>query len=441
MAKGATHVLGLDIGNSTIKVVELSLDRAGVRLMSEPALVDTPPGSVAGGVVTDGAAVSEVLKDIIADRKNKTKKTVVSVGGDTSVVARVIPMPRMSGKELDEAMQWELDRQTPFPVDQVIYDFQPLPTREGTPDTENMEVFLAVGQEDMINAHVQALQAAKLSPLHIDVESLALARALIGLPAGKYLEQSAVIIDVGATFTGIYIFRQGIPAFLRTVPTAGNVMTEAIREHTGSTLDIAERAKRQFANVAAMGGEGGSSVAPESGVFDSGYEESSGSEGSGPVFSDLETIPATDIEVESGPPEPPPGAEASAAAEKAAPTAAPPPTAAPAALPPEITHAREIVAEAISQRIYDLVTEIGRSMDFYRRQHRDETLVEIMLAGGSAHLPGLPELIAGETGIATRVVNPFEHIQFEGITTPEYLRDLGPNLAVAVGLALRDMIE
>ncbi|NLO73063.1 MAG: type IV pilus assembly protein PilM [candidate division WS1 bacterium] len=439
MAKGATHVLGLDIGNSTIKLVELALGRSGVQLVTEPVVVVTPPGSVAGGVITDGTAVSEVIHSLVTEYRCKTKKTVASVGGDTSVVARVISMPRMTGKELEEAMQWELDRQTPFPVDQVIYDFAPLPTPEGAPEGENMEVFLAVGQEDMINAHVQALQTAKLVPLHIDVEPLALARALIGLPDDKYREQTAIIIDCGATFTGIYIFRQGWPAFLRTVPTAGEAMTEAIREETGASPEMAEQAKRQFANVAAMGGEGGSSVAPESGVFDSAYEEGSESAGTGPVLPDLETLPATDVEVETEP-EPAPGAAASAAAEAAA-TAGAPGGPAPADLPPEIVSAREIVAEAISQRVYDLVTEIGRSMDFYRRQHRDERLTEIMLVGGSAHLPGLPELIAAETGLPTRIANPFDHISADGITTPEYLRDVGPTMAVAVGLALRDMVE
>jgi type IV pilus assembly protein PilM len=264
-------------------------------------------------------------------------------------------------------------------------------------------------------------------PLHIDVESLALGRALVGLPGGKYLEQSVVVIDCGATFTGIYIFRKGWPAFRRTIPTAGDVITEAIREHTGAARELAERAKRQFANVASMGEEGsGGSVPSESGMFDSAYDESSGSEGTGPALSDLETIPATEMDTEAVPV--PPAAK---------PAAAPPP----ADLPPEIIHAREVVGEAISQRIYDLVTEIGRSLDFYRRQHREEQVVEIMLAGGSAHLPGLAELIGGETGITTRIANPFEHIQSDGVATAEFLRDVGPNMAVALGLAMRDMLE
>jgi type IV pilus assembly protein PilM len=347
----------------------------------------------------------------------------------------------MSGKELDEAMQWELDRQTPFPVDQVIFDFAPLPTPEGAPQTsDNMEVFLAVGQEDMINAHVQALQGAKLTPLHIDVEPLALGRALIGLPGGEYLERTVIIIDLGATFTGIYIFRAGWPAFLRTVPTAGESLTDAIREAVGLGREQAEQAKRQFADLSQMAYEGPAEapVAEESneasGVFDSLYEESStGPESASPLGEELETIPATEMEVA---PLAPPAEPAAPAAPVAPP--APPPG---ADLPPEIQHARGIVSEAVGQRVYDLVTEIGRSLDFYRRQHRTEALAEIILCGGTAHLYGLAPLIGAETGISTRVANPFDYLESDGDIPREYLRDIGPNMAVAVGLALRDMID
>jgi type IV pilus assembly protein PilM len=449
MAKGATHVLGLDIGNDSIKLVELTLTRGGVQLASEPVIVSTPAGSVSGGVVVDPTALADALKAALAERKVGVRKVIASVGGDTSVVARVFSMPRMSGKELDEAMQWELDRQTPFPVDQVIFDFAPLPTPEGAPESDQMEVFLAVGQEDMINAHVQVLQGAKLTPLHIDVEPLALGRALIGLPGGEYLERSVIVIDLGATFTGIYIFRNGWPAFLRTIPTAGESLTDAIREALGLSREQAEQAKREFADLSGMAYEGpaevpeSSDAAESSGVFDSLYEESStGPESAAPVGEELETIPATEYEVEAPAPTaaaPPP---APAAPAEGAPPAAPAAEAPPAeVLPPEIQHAKNIVSEAVSQRIYDLVTEIGRSLDFYRRQHRSEALAEILLCGGSANLPGLAPLLGAETGISTRVANPFDHIESNGDFTREYLRDIGPSMAIAVGLALRDMID
>lgn len=435
MAKGATHVLGLDIGNDSIKLVELALTSGGVRLVSEPALIPTPVGAVSGGVVVDSASIAGLLRAVVAEKRMGVGKTVASVGGDTSVVARVISMPRMTGKELEEAMQWELDRQTPFPVDQVIYDFVPLPVAEGAPESENMDVFLAVGQEDMINAHVAAIQEAKLVPLHIGVEPLALARSLLALPGGKYMEQTVIVIDCGSTFTGIYIFRAGWPSFLRTIPTAGESLTEAIREQLGTEREQAEQAKRQFADVSDMAYAG----APEessgdletgSGEFESIYEESTPSEGvEAEVPEDLETVPATELEIEAL--LPPPAKE----------PAPPPSAAAPSDLPAEVQQAREMVGEAISQRIYDLVTEVSRSLDFYRRQHREEALTEIILCGGSAHLKGLPELLQGETGVLTRVANPFEHLITDGVTTAEYLDDIGPNMAVAVGLALRDSVD
>jgi len=419
MARGVTHVVGLDIGNESLKLVELALTKGGVRLLSPPLLVPVPAGAVSGGVVADISGLAGALREALGGIRLGTRQAVLAVGGDTSVVSRVVSLPRMSGKELTEAMQFELDRQTPFPVDQVLYDYQPLPAAA---EGENMEVFLAVAQEDVVNTEVDLLRAAKLTPAHIEVEPLALARSLVGLAGGKLMEQTVIVLDCGATFTGIYIFRQGWPVFLRTIPTAGNSLTDAIREHLSVDQTQAEQAKRAFADVTAMAYEAPPPAA-----------ETGGEEHYGALYDEPEEeVPAAPAAAPTAPAAPP-----------AAAPAAPAPAAAPAAPdePPEVQQARGLVNEAISQKVYDLITEITRSVDFYRRQHREETLAEIIVCGGSAHLRGLTTLLSVETGLPARVGNPFENLQTDGVVSAEYLREVGPNLAVAVGLALRDMLD
>ena len=126
MARGATHVLGLDIGTAFIKAAEIQLRGGEYHVVGRPAVIPTPAGAVRGGVIVDAPAVSEALGEIRARYGMKVKKVIASVGGDSSVVVRITEVPMMSGKELDEAIQWELDEQTPFPVDEVIYDYAPI---------------------------------------------------------------------------------------------------------------------------------------------------------------------------------------------------------------------------------------------------------------------------------------------------------------------------
>ena len=375
MPRGVTHALGIDIGSDAIKAVELQLTGAGIQLVGTPACVPTPAGSISGGVVVEGSQVSAALADMVAAYNFRVRQVIASVGGDTSVVVRIASMPRMEKKELEDAMQWELDRQTPFPVDQVIYDYQVIEAGEAA-EGESMDVFLAVAQEDMVNAHVEALTGAKLTPVHIDVEPLAISRALVHATSNGYKDQTVALVHIGATTTGISIENKGWLHFVRSLPTAGNALTAAIRENITGDEQHAERAKRQFAELTEATGEAGEAPA-------------GGAEGAD-----------------------------------------------------DVAQARQAVQEAIAEPLYDLATEIGRSIDFYQRQHREEHISTILLSGGRAVIPGLAEFVHSETGVPTQVANPYQDIICDPDQVAEsYLAQVGPATVVALGLAMWDMVE
>ncbi len=368
MPRGAAHALGLDIGTHAIKAVELRRTGEGIELVGTPAVVATPPGSVSNGVIVDGGQVSEALAQMVKTYGFTTRQVIVSVGGESSVVVRIASMPRMEPKELDDAMQWELERQVPFPVDQVIFDYEVIDI-PGQTGEDNIDVFLAVAQEDMVDAHVEAIMGAKLTPIHIDVEPLAIGRALVHASDNGYRDQTVLLVHIGANSTGIYIVSNGWMNFVRTLPTAGSAFTAAISENILGDEEQAERAKRQFADL---------------------------------------TEAATEESEETG----------------------------------DVAQAQTAIQEAISEALFDLSTEVGRSLEFYRRQHRDAQISAILLCGGSAVIPGLAEFIQNETGVTTEVANPYQHLICDTQqVSKSYLADVGPATVVAVGLAMRDMLE
>jgi type IV pilus assembly protein PilM len=369
----ATHVLGVDIGNEVLKVVELRLTGRGIELLGMPAVAPTPRGSVAGGVVVDTGAVAEALKSMLRARGFSSKKAVVSVGGDTSTVVRIADMPRMAGKELAEAVRWELDRQAPFPIDRVATDYAPIEFADLPRDEQTMQVLLAVAQEDMVTAHISALKAAGLTTVAVDIEALAISRALVNSANGKYAEQTVLLCNIGATATGIYFVRKGTLNFVRTIPSAGETITAAIRQRLSDTEEEAERLKREFADLRT----------PESGFQ--------------------------------------PGA---------------------AAADNDALAAQEEVTDVVASTVLDIATELRRSIEYYRRQHRNEEVNGILLTGGTALIPGMAEFIATETGIETHVGNPFERVRVpEDADTAAYLSDIAPLAVVATGLAMRDMVD
>jgi type IV pilus assembly protein PilM len=443
MAKGATHVLGLDIGTQSIKAVELRLVGQDIRLVGRPVVIPTPEHSVSGGRIVDSSAVVEALSELIAKGGFSTRKVVASVGGDTDVVVRIIEVPKMTGKELEEAIQWELDRQAPFPVDQAVYDYQPIRRPDTPEDAQNMEVLLAIALEEMVDAHVQAMMSAKLTPLAIDVEPLAISRALADAGGSATADQTIACVHIGATNTAIIIIRRGLLAFVRTIPTAGDTLTTAVRQNVTETEAAAERTKRLFANLTgsyAFEGEGGFGPAEDTSTF----EPVGGDELQDSVFevSDsgheyqreggLEEA-ATQLEVDSSQAyQLPPDRYTAATAATAA---------AVQAVPEEVEAVQAQVYEAIAQPLLDLAVEVRRSLDFYRRNHRNEDIDRVVLSGGTASIPGLAQFLASEIGVVTEIANPLEYVAVESSeVSPEYVRDLAPICIVAIGLAMRDMV-
>ncbi|MGD9495065.1 MAG: type IV pilus assembly protein PilM [Armatimonadota bacterium] len=444
MARGATHVLGLDIGTSFIKAAEIQLRGGDFHVVGRPAVIPTPPGAVRGGVIVDAPAVAEALEELRARYGMRVKSVVASVGGDSSVVVRITEVPKMSGKELDEAIQWELDEQTPFPVEEVIYDYAVIERPDADPEATEMEVLLCVAQEDLVNAHVEAIMGAKMQPIAIDVEPLAIGRALIDAAGEELADQTIVNVHIGATNTLILVFRRKLLSFVRIIPSAGENLTQSLAQNLMVSHEQAEAIKLQLGNLR----DGGAFEQPEReefagvGLFeeeeeedefpsDSVFEISSVDEGIAAVEPLDERATHLEIEEDLGEFEEP--------GEEAAP---PPPSSRGEPMDPELAEAREHVAEALTEPVLDIATEVRRSLDFYRRQHRNEPIDRVIITGGTAGLEGLTQLMAEETGVAAEVGDPFRYLTIEDQSiSAQYLHDIAPTMVIAVGLALRDMVS
>jgi type IV pilus assembly protein PilM len=346
----------------------------------------------------------------------------------------------MEPKELDEAVQWELDRQTPFPVDQVIYDFQPVDHPGIGPESENMEVLLAVAQEDMVNAHAETVLSAKLTPVAIDVEPLALGRSLIEMGDESLLASTVVLVNIGHTSSLIAIFCQGEPVFIRSIPTAGESFTTAVRQAMQLPEPEAERAKKQFADMAYVEGleEAYGEYEEEEDMLDHATDsvfelsDSELAEGIAEEADDVDEM-ATRLDVDAQAYELPPEPGAAPADQTDAKQEP---------LPEEVAWAKEHVSDALVDPLSELATEIRRSVQHYQRQHRQEQISKLLVSGGSATIPGLASFLEAEIGISAEVADPFKHVETDpDNASAPYLKDVGPTLAIAVGLALRDMVD
>ncbi|MCX6345865.1 MAG: type IV pilus assembly protein PilM [Armatimonadetes bacterium] len=280
-------IVGVDIGSDLIKVAEAKYSAKDGITITGLGVAKMPEGIVENEVIVNPKALGDAIKALLAESGIKTKKSVSSVSGQSRVVVRVIEVPKMSGKELAETMKWEVERHVPFSANEVVMDFAPLEVSTPDPNAQNMEVLLAVAQEELINRHVEALQAAGLKPVAIDIEPLAASRALVDAiptftPSGIY-----AIINIGSKNTDLSIFENGVLTFPSPpLGIAGTTFTQEIAEAMGQTLEEAELTKKEYAavhldafdsaanpatmSVASEPTSFGTSVGPIDGAFDLG---------------------------------------------------------------------------------------------------------------------------------------------------------------------------
>ena len=230
-------LLGLDVGTSSVKAVELT--RVG------QGLVITGMGK---SEIEGPEAMGEAITKAMRDGGIKSKRVVSSVSG-RSVIHRQVPMMSIPDAELKQAMEYEADKYIPFDVSEVQLDAQRL--REGGDDAAQapagqMKVLLVAAKKSLIEEHIHLLQSVGLSPAVVDVDFLALGNAfeLRNISLGINDNEVRALVDIGASKTDINIMRGNVSFFQREIFMAGNDLTEAVAKRFGEDPKDVEKMKK-----------------------------------------------------------------------------------------------------------------------------------------------------------------------------------------------------
>jgi type IV pilus assembly protein PilM len=236
---GKKEVVGLDIGSNSIKLAELKETKKGYQLknIGETLL---PPEAIVNKVITNRDAVSEAIYSLIEELRIKTKNAVISISGH-SVIIKKVSIPKMSEKELREAVPWELEQYIPQSIEDVNYDFQILPGQ--TPEG-NMDILIVAAKKDVTNDYINVVNDAGLNPVVVDVDVF----ALENMYEANYPESGGVValVNIGASVTNINILKNGISVFTRDITTGGNQFTELIQKEFDVGYDEAEKMKNSL---------------------------------------------------------------------------------------------------------------------------------------------------------------------------------------------------
>ncbi|GAA4023882.1 type IV pilus assembly protein PilM [Deinococcus rubellus] len=371
--------IGVEIGTSSIKVVVLKPGSPPV--LQHAVMTPTPIGSMRDGLVIEPQAVASELKRLLAQHRITTKHVVTAVPNQQAVT-RNIMVPRMDPKELKEAIKWEAERYIPYPIDEVSLDFDVLDDIPGASDDGQMEVVIAAAPTEAIARQVEVLRLAGLEPTVIDLKSFSTLRALRGNLLGEHLTKS--------TLTGTNYTESGEVALVMEIGASSSVISLVRGDRMLMARNI---------NVAADDFTTALQKAFDL-DFASAEEVKIGYATATTPTEDEEDLLNFDMARE------------------------------------QYSPAR--VFEVVRPVLGELITEVRRSMEFYRVQSGDIVVDRTFLAGGGAKLRGLAAAISDALGFRVEVASPWLTVQTDQASVDTgYLQTNAPEFTVPLGLALR----
>jgi type IV pilus assembly protein PilM len=235
-------VVGLDIGSSAVKAVELKAAGKGYRVVAL-AIEPVPPDSIVDGAIIDGTAVADAIRRLFENKAFKTKEVAASLSGN-AVIVKKISLPVMTEAELAESIYWEAEQYIPFDIQDVNLDYQIL--NPGTAAGEGqgtMDVLLVAAKKEKIADYTGVISQAGRVPVVVDVDAFALQNAY-EINYGLEPDQVVVLLNAGASAININIVTGDQSVFTRDISMGGNAYTEAIQKELNLPFDSAEQLKR-----------------------------------------------------------------------------------------------------------------------------------------------------------------------------------------------------
>jgi len=348
--------LGIDIGTSAIKIVELNSFAGRIKLenygeMAARVLYQKPfRTSEKSTLLLSVQDISRAIKAVLEETKIKTKESIFSIP-DFTTLFTTFELPSMTAEELPQAVQAEARRHIPLPLSEVTLDWQLIEGKVPHPGPGGgLKILLVAVPNEIINQYQQIAELSNLKLLAMEAEVFGLMRSLIEKKEKKVIG----LIDIGARTTTCSIIEKRALKISYSFDISGDDFTERIVKGLEMEEEMAENLKRKY----------------------------------GILFSPLQ-------------------------------------------FPLESKDIREILLPSI-----DILLRESEKIfrNFYLKEGKE--IDKIILAGGTALLPGILEYFQNYFKKEIEIANPFLKIFYPPILE-KTLKEIGSSYAIAVGMALR----
>ena len=265
-AKKEKSVLGVDIGSSSLKVVQLRKERGQAVLETYGELALAPYSGGEAGQATSLSAeqITESLKDLLREAKVTTTSCGVSIPFSRSLLTLVSLPYRSDPKEQKTIIELEARKYIPVAASEVQLDWFIVPTEaaqspleEGSPSAaqggKKVEVLLVAVHNDELSLLQSVVTGAGLSASFYEIEIFSTLRAVV-----ENSVKPLMVLDIGASSTKTYVIEHGVVALSHAISTGSQDITRAISISGNVSIAQAEALKKKEGL-----GDGGSLGSPE----------------------------------------------------------------------------------------------------------------------------------------------------------------------------------
>ncbi len=250
--KAPESVIGVDIGSSSIKVVQLRREKGRAVLETYGAIALGPYGGLEIGRATALSAekITEALKDVIREANVTTRDAGISIPYSSSLVS-VLKLPAAAEGKLDQAVPLEARKYIPVPISEVLLDWSVVGGKNESPDGK-IEVLLVAIHNETIEKYRRIAADAVLNAAFFEIEVFSAVRACLD----RGLAPIAVV-DMGAATTKFYVVERGIIRESHIINRGAQDLTLAAARALNIPVAQAEERKRRNGIISAHPGADG----------------------------------------------------------------------------------------------------------------------------------------------------------------------------------------
>ena len=235
---GSGGYVALDIGSTSIKMVETAIDKNGYHVLNLGVL-PLPANVIKNNMVVEPKPIVDTIKRLIQESGVNSKQVISAVPG-RAVIMKKVQMPKQEAAELENNIEFEAQNVIPENIDNVNLDYQVLSHSE---DGNRMEVLLVAVKKEIVNSYTDAISAAGLTPTLVDVDYFALENMFEANYEADGLRGVIGLIHIGSQNSSISLLQNGVSTFTGDLSTGGEYFTDKVSHQLNLSRAQAESFK------------------------------------------------------------------------------------------------------------------------------------------------------------------------------------------------------